>query len=85
MQRHLAALAGQTDVRLGLEQRRGRSRLAALGREMKRRVTALVLPVHIDTGGQKFFDRLHVAHLCGSENILGSQKFLGCLAALGAQ
>jgi len=52
---------------------------------MKRRVAALVLAVHFRATGQKFLDRLHVAHLCGSENILGSQKFLGCLAALGAE
>ena len=73
MQRRLAALAGQADVGLGLKQRRGRSRLAALGREMKRRVAALVLAVHVRAAGQKFLDRLHVAHLCGGKNVVGSQ------------
>ena len=73
MQRRLAALAGQTDVGLGLKQRRCGSRLAALGREMKRRVAALVLAVHVRAAGQKFLDRLHVAHLCGGKNVVGSQ------------
>ena len=84
MQRRLAALAGQTDIRFGLEQYLGHFDMPLLRGQVQRGVAALVLAVHIDTG-QKFLDRLHVAHLCGSENILGSQKFLGCLAALGAE
>ena len=85
MQRRLAALAGQTDIGLGLEQRLGHFDMPLLRGQVQRGVAALVLAVHFRATGQKFLDRLHVAHLCGSENILGSQKFLGCLAALGAK
>ena len=85
VQRRLAAFACSSDVGLGLEQRRSGSRLAELGCEMQCRITALVFGVHIRAAGQKFLDRLHVAHLGGGENILGGSQFLRRLAALAAE
>ena len=71
MQRRLATLACDSYVGLGLEQHLGHFDMPLLRRQVQRRVTTLVLAVHIDTG-QKLLDRLHITHLGGGKNILSS-------------
>ena len=58
MQRRLAALAGQVNVRLGLEQRFDHFDMPLLRSQVQRRVTALVLPVHFDARLEMFLERV---------------------------